>query len=819
MPSVKWVIMSALALLAGTVGTAQAQQTALRFVPLSPCRIADTRDSSYGSSFGPPTLAAGGSGRSFPILSSNCLNGVPSTVAAYSLNVTVVPHGTLGYLTMWPTGQTQPLVSTLNSYDGRVKANAAIVPAGTGGAVSVFVTDVTDVILDINGYFVPTSNSPPPLAFFPVTPCRIADTRDASHYAPGLGTPSMTAGQARSFPVLSSINNSATCNIPSTAQAYSLNFTVVPQQGFLGYLTTWPTGIAQPLVSTLNAYTGAVTANAAIVPAGSNGAISAFVTDNTDLIIDINGYFAPSTSNTDLSLYTVPPCRLLDTRLTTGLFSGTLTEDTTASACGVLPGALSIVLNATVVPSQHLGYLTLWPSGLSQPLVSTLNSYDGQVTSDMAIVATSSTVTNSDTSGVIDAYATDATQLILDTSGYFAAAPVPEPNSVPLVVDAGPPGIGFTSIETAFATVTVCVPGTTNCQTVDHVIVDTGSSGLRILKSAIPNLPLSQESNFVECAQFVSFFTWGPVMTADVKMGGEAAGSVPIQVIGEQDTGFPNIPTACINSVPQGSFCQSPPCSADTLQTLGANGLLGVSSFLEDCGSDCAASGSPGFYYACPTASTCAEVQVSLGQQVRNPVSMFGSDNNGLLIQFPAIGNLGQSTAAGTMIFGVGTQSNNGLGSATVLETDQFGNITTTYNGNAYPGSFIDSGSTGIFFLCSSTDATCPASARTLPDCGGNSAGLYCPPNNTFPSFTTSNQGANQTSEAAMFQAANANQLLNTNNTSFNDLTGENPSCFINLSTTGPCFDWGLPFFFGRNVYVAIEGRTTPGGIGPFWAY
>jgi hypothetical protein len=77
------------------------------------------------------------------------------TAAAYSLNVTVVPDGALSYLTAWPTGSSQPLVSTLNSFDGTVVANAAIVPAGTSGAISLFVTDRTHVILDIDGYFAP----------------------------------------------------------------------------------------------------------------------------------------------------------------------------------------------------------------------------------------------------------------------------------------------------------------------------------------------------------------------------------------------------------------------------------------------------------------------------------------------------------------------------------------------------------------------------------------------------------------------------------------------------------------------------------------
>ncbi len=122
------------------------------FVPVSPCRVADTRNPT--GTFGGPSMT-GPSSRDFPIPSGAC--GIPAGALAYSLNVTVVPKGKLGYLSLWPSGEPQPFVSTLNSFQGYVVANAAIVPAGAGGAISVFVTDTTDVILDINGYFVPLS--------------------------------------------------------------------------------------------------------------------------------------------------------------------------------------------------------------------------------------------------------------------------------------------------------------------------------------------------------------------------------------------------------------------------------------------------------------------------------------------------------------------------------------------------------------------------------------------------------------------------------------------------------------------------------------
>jgi hypothetical protein len=381
--------------------------TALQFVPLSqPCRAVDTRPQ-YGGG-GP---IQGGTHQDFPISGAGDCATMPSA-AAYSLNVTVVPQAILGYLTIWPAGQPQPVVSTLNSLDGRVKADAAILPAGANGEISVYVTDTTNVIVDVNGYFAPVSDStlaPPMFAFYPLPPCRVADTRH-SGYPQGLGPPSLPGGQERPFPILNATN----CNIPSSAAAYSLNFTVVPHGG-LGYLTVWPTGQTRPTVSTLNDIGGQIIANAAIVVAGTDSQVSVYPTNDTDLAIDIDGYFAAAGQG-GLSLYGVQPCRVIDTRhVSSGQpFTGTLSPpvDVLNSACGISSLAQAYVFNATVVPVGSLGYLTLWPDGATQPLVSTLNAQDGSITNNMAIVPTNN--------GNVDAYANGITQLILDISSYFA---------------------------------------------------------------------------------------------------------------------------------------------------------------------------------------------------------------------------------------------------------------------------------------------------------------------------------------------------------------------------------------------------------------
>jgi hypothetical protein len=202
-----------------------------------------------------------------------------------------------------------------------------------------------------------------------------------------------------------------------TPQAYSLNFTAVPHVNgqSLGYLTVWPEGGSKPRVSTLNNPTGTIVANAAIVPAGTGGGITVFPDQSTDLVIDIDGYFATAGQG-GLSLYPVAPCRVIDTRkIGNGQpFSGTLNPpvNVVESACAISSDAQAYVFNATVVPTGDLGYLILWPDGQGRPVVSTLNAADGWITSNMAIVP------NLD--GKTDAYASGITQLILDISGYFA---------------------------------------------------------------------------------------------------------------------------------------------------------------------------------------------------------------------------------------------------------------------------------------------------------------------------------------------------------------------------------------------------------------
>jgi len=384
-------------------------------------------------------------------------------------------------------------------------------------------------------------------------------------------------------------------------------------------------------------------------------------------------------------------------------------------------------------------------------------------------------------------------------------------NVAPLIVDAGPGGIG--TVDLAFTTVTVCMPGTTTCQTVDHVQVDTGSEGLRILSSVL-TLPLPQQTSggnsAFECTQFADLtFLWGPIATADIQIAGESAKSVPVQVINPASA-TPAAPADCSSNQSNQQLTQD-----STVFDIGANAMIGVGPFRQDCGGACALSVIPGTYYAC-NSTGCGNTKQSITTQVQNPVWMFASDNNGTILQLPAIPDAGQTTASGSLIFGIGTQSNNGLGSAVVLPVDStFANFTVQFQGTNFTDvNFIDSGSNGYFFLDSAT-LTNPPFNIPMPDCPNSSGlkGFYCP-NPTIPlSASLIGSTANGTPIGAArtinFNVASAQNLLNTTGTAFNDLGGESSGSF----------DFGLPFFFGRSVYTAIEGQNTPAGTGPYFAF
>ena len=260
-----------------------------------------------------------------------------------------------------------------------------------------------------------------------------------------------------------------------------------------------------------------------------------------------------------------------------------------------------------------------------------------------------------------------------------------------VTVDAGPAN----AVNALFTSVTVCPPNASSgCAVIDHVLVDTGSSGLRLLSSAVPaalrqSLPAQPAANgnaLVECTQFADGYSWGPVRLAGIKLGGETIASLPIQLIG--DPAFPTVPSACSATGP----------SENTVTEFGANGVLGLGHSQEDCGAGCAQSAASGFYYACGMAG-CSSTSAATALQVRQPVTLLAKDNNGIVLRLPTPPAEGTVSLTGSLIFGIGTQSNNALGTARVLTVDPgTGSLAISIDGRVYPTRFLDSGSNGLFF-------------------------------------------------------------------------------------------------------------------------
>ena len=404
--------------------------------------------------------------------------------------------------------------------------------------------------------------------------------------------------------------------------------------------------------------------------------------------------------------------------------------------------------------------------------------------------------------------------------------PTPTPtgeNIVPISVNGGPlvsanPPQDY--INGAFVSVNICLPGTSTCQTIDNVLLDTGSFGLRLLASQVtinaPAITDGSGDTLNDCVQFLdNSFLWGEVASVDVKMGGEVASSTPVQLI-STPTGY-LIPTGCTGT------------NEDTQATLGANGILGVGPEPFDCGEGCDGADNtsgtpPPVYYLCSTANGCTATFVSCGAicndtaanaQVTNPVFNFTSDNNGVIVELPAV-NSTAASLSGSLIFGIGTQTNNALGSAAVLQLNSSDNFTTVFSGQTLGSSFIDSGSNSYAFP---NGIESNFTGGNIPICTTNTD-FYCPASLT--AFSATNESGSVNS-AVNFSVDNADNLFNNNSADF---------VFVNLAapqgsgpctgTTGACtFDWGLPFFYGRNVYTAIDGATPPTGVpaGPFEAY
>lgn len=364
-------------------------------------------------------------------------------------------------------------------------------------------------------------------------------------------------------------------------------------------------------------------------------------------------------------------------------------------------------------------------------------------------------------------------------------------NVLTINVNRGPTG---THINAPFVSVTVCVPGTSRCQTIDQVLIDTGSYGLRLHASALslaPDLPVVTNATgrmVGACGQFVNHYAWGALRRADVQLSGLQAANLPIQVIADADPAYAQVP----------SSCSSLGAAYATVNGLGANGILGIGFLAQDCGSFCTTNTISHVYYGCTSTGSCTETTLSLGKQLANPVSALPTHNNGVTLVFPSV-PLGGTTYAyqGSLVFGVNTASNNQIAdTAKILPTDISGQFVTTYKGVRYDGSHIDSGSNVIFFpeptlntLSATNDMYVPAETLALTATVESLSGTV----STDLNFWVENPHAISSTVVAAHLGARG--------------------------TTSTTFTWGMPFFFGRTTHLVMNGQTVNGQTGPLWAF
>ncbi len=385
-------------------------------------------------------------------------------------------------------------------------------------------------------------------------------------------------------------------------------------------------------------------------------------------------------------------------------------------------------------------------------------------------------------------------------------------NVADVLVDSGPDGNG---VNRPYASVTICKPGVaTLCKTIDHVLVDTGSVGLRLLASEVPTqLQLGSATStsgnvLLGCANFLDgSFAWGPLVLADVKLGGLTAASTTVQLVGHSD--YDRF---------QGQ-CSASGDPIITASALGAKGILGVGLSKQDCGSACAVQGrrsaQNGKYFSCTNAACTSVTGTTLAtdKQLQQVVARFPPpDNNGFAIQMNSVPSAGAATATGKMIFGLGTRSNNQFPTLQVLATTSQGYLSgglssnSALAGGVFSSTFLDTGSNGIFF------------DSYLPNCVyPNDSGFYCPISDVVFNVALGGAVAGAGQARAGFTLANAAALfLQKGNAALPTLGGS-------LNAQG-YLDLGLPFFYGKTVVIGIEGMSATGvgsspATGPFFAF
>ena len=380
-------------------------------------------------------------------------NGVPAIASAAVLNVTVANVTGPGFVTVYPAGEVLPKASNVNvERAGQVIANLVTVRLGINGSVDIYSSGVNDIVVDINGAYVPVSAAVSAGRFVALEAAnRALDTRN------------------RGYPVGSGQTEHVDLQlvVPADAIAVVVNLTITETSG-PGFWTAFPTGGQRPYTSSINADAANQTrANQAIVPVGSSGGmfgIDIFASYGGHLVVDVAGYFTGAGVASGIVGLFVPnaPYRTLDTRLVPNygrLYPGWVAEFDYWGR----PGSQAVVVNLTTTGTRGAGFFTGYPARTYRPVASNLNaSYANQTIANHAILRTS-------TSGVA-VFTQSGGHLIVDVAGYFVGSPMGSP--LPAPVNIPPPSqLPYYLTIAALGVTAVVVEG------VDDVVVNAGYVG------------------------------------------------------------------------------------------------------------------------------------------------------------------------------------------------------------------------------------------------------------------------------------------------------------------------------------------------------
>ena len=455
----------------------------------------------------------------------------------------------------------------------------------------------------------------------------------------------------------------------------------------------------------------------------------------------------------------------------------------------ISPERSSILLFASILPFGALSLACGTPGGGGDGAAAPSPGTDGGAWADASSGAQPGT---GDGSSGIDA-----------ATGAGDASPAPSlpdggaPNVLPVTVN-GSLCLAqqYLNVNEPCTRVTICQPGTTSCQTIDGILLDTGSTGLRLFRSVVtlslPPVKTASGGTLAECESYSGGAAdWGSIAQADLVLAGEPAVTLPVQLI---DRTF---------SAPPGPGCD--PAKGAQLdpdpQTAGFNGILGISHHATDCGAACQTSANNGTYYSC-TATTCTGVASDV--QLVNPIGLLPADGNGYVVTLPSVPAGGAPSVSGTVTFGIGTRSNNVPGGVTVFPTATFGTLFSDFSATPIQSGTLDTGSSKLYFPAIAQVPVCSSG-----DGGAPQTGALCP---ATPATLSATMISGASEETISFTVDNADALLASSNNVF-------PGYAAAVSASDPYFMWGLPFFFGRSVYVAIDAKATSLGTGPYWAY